>query len=211
METMSEKVHQQMAARTRQLLKDVLAELIEEKGFESITIRDLTAKAELNRGTFYLHFRDKYDLMEQVQNELLEGFGEVIRRINPFGIVESITNRQPYPVLIQILQYLQGNGRFFKVLLGPNGDPAFPKKMREMIKANFYNKVIKPQTSNNVLDSIVQEYLPAIGTSAIFGLIEHWLETDMPHSPEEMATVYLKIIHFISSQIGQVNNTGFLN
>jgi AcrR family transcriptional regulator len=202
---MTEKVHDQMAARTRQLLKDILVELIEDKGFDGITIKDLTVKAGLNRGTFYLHFRDKYDLMEQVQLELLHGFGEVIQQIKPLEIIESITKKQPYTVLIQILQYLKNHGRFFKVLLGPKGDPAFPKKMKELIRTNFYNKVIKPQTSNNELDSIVQEYLPSIGTSAIFGLIEHWLENDIPHSPEEMATVYLKIIHFIGGQTKQMN------
>ena len=43
---------------------------MEEKGFEAITVSDLTKKADINRGTFYLHYKDKYDLLEQSEEEI---------------------------------------------------------------------------------------------------------------------------------------------
>ncbi|EEL70861.1 hypothetical protein IGA_00005 [Bacillus cereus HuA3-9] len=51
-------------ARTKEAIRDALTELINEKGFDSITVKDITARANINRGTFYLHYRDKYDLFD---------------------------------------------------------------------------------------------------------------------------------------------------
>lgn len=51
--------------QTKRMIRDALTLLMEEKGFEGITVRDLAEKAAINRGTFYLHYKDKYDLLEQ--------------------------------------------------------------------------------------------------------------------------------------------------
>ena len=196
---MTETVHDQMVSRTKQLLEDALIELIEEKGFDGITIRDLAAKAGLNRGTFYLHYRDKYDLMEKVQEEILHGFLQKLRQLNPFEAMEYFAKNKPYPVMVQIFQYLKNHGRILKVLLGPKGDPAFPKKMKTLIRDNFSKKLLDNLVNISEDVSIAKEYLPAIGTSVNFGVIEQWLENGMPHPPEEMAMVYFKIINLIRS------------
>ena len=49
--------------RTKESIREALVELIEEKGFEAITVKDITTRAKINRGTFYAHYQDKYDLM----------------------------------------------------------------------------------------------------------------------------------------------------
>ncbi|PMU45773.1 TetR family transcriptional regulator, partial [Pseudomonas sp. GP01-A3] len=69
-------------AKTKQLIRDTFVELIEEKGFESISVRDITMKAGLNRGTFYLHYQDKYDLMDKNQNEILVGLKDAMKDMN---------------------------------------------------------------------------------------------------------------------------------
>lgn len=197
---LTENVHDQMVSRTRKLINDALIELIEEKGFDGITIRDLTAKAGINRGTFYLHYRDKYDLMEKVQEDILQGFLEIILKLNPYEALKYFSHNTPYPIMVQIFVYLKRNGRILKVLLGPKGDPAFPKKMKDLIRNNIFEKLVKNQGSNLQNGSIAHEYLPAIGTSVNFGVIEQWLENGMVHSPEEMAMIYFKIINLIRSK-----------
>jgi hypothetical protein len=56
--------------RTRKLLQQALIELTVEKGFAAITVRDITKRAMVNRSTFYRHYLDKFDLLEQYMNEL---------------------------------------------------------------------------------------------------------------------------------------------
>ena len=57
--------------KTRDTLKRTLAELVREKDLRDITVRDITEKADLNRGTFYLHYKDVYDLMEKMEDDLI--------------------------------------------------------------------------------------------------------------------------------------------
>jgi hypothetical protein len=71
--------------------------------------------------------------------------------------------------------------------------------MKDLIRNNIFEKLVKNPV--NILQnvSIAHEYLPAIGTALNFGIIEQWLENDMSHSPEEMAMIYFKIINLIRS------------
>ena len=56
---------------TRQLIRDTLLELMQEKGFQQVTVTELCKRAELNRGTFYLHYLDLNDVLDDIFAELL--------------------------------------------------------------------------------------------------------------------------------------------
>ena len=57
------KLEDRRVRRTKQLIKQSLIELMHEKPFKDITVKDITERADLNRGTFYLHYVDIYDLL----------------------------------------------------------------------------------------------------------------------------------------------------
>ncbi|MEH7318966.1 TetR/AcrR family transcriptional regulator, partial [Priestia megaterium] len=58
--------------RTRKMIKESFIDLIQEKGYESITIRDIADNALINRATFYLHYVDKQDLVDKLIDEVFE-------------------------------------------------------------------------------------------------------------------------------------------
>ena len=60
--------------RTKKLLKSGFASLMKEKEFKDIRVKDITDLVDLNRGTFYLHYNDTYDLLEKIENEVLDDF-----------------------------------------------------------------------------------------------------------------------------------------
>ena len=62
--------------QTKEKIKRTVIDLINEKGFESMTVSDVARKSEINRGTFYLHDVDKYDLMEKLVREVIDFFKE---------------------------------------------------------------------------------------------------------------------------------------
>ena len=64
--------------RTKQLIQESFVQILEEKSFESITVGDITKKAEINRGTFYLHYKDKFDLLDKIEQQLFEDLGNRI-------------------------------------------------------------------------------------------------------------------------------------
>ena len=80
--------------RTRQNIMNGFMRLIKEKDFSDIAIADITQEAEINRSTFYYHFMDKYDLIDEIQREVLtkEIFKEVALQevINEQTIILSL-------------------------------------------------------------------------------------------------------------------------
>ncbi|WP_088067226.1 TetR/AcrR family transcriptional regulator [Gottfriedia luciferensis] len=200
---MTQSLREIKVAKTKDLIKETLLDLIEEKGFEAISVRDITLKAGLNRGTFYLHYRDKYDLMEKSQNEILEGLQDKLKYLKPNEFDEFYSKDMIYPPILKVFHYLMENQRFIKILLSSKGDPAFPKKMKEYIKGALYDKLVDIIENQYMID-IPHEYTTAFISSAFFGVIEQWLGNDEPSSPDEMAIMHMKMLKFMKIFIGQI-------
>jgi hypothetical protein len=151
-----------------------------------------TLKAGINRGTFYLHYLDKYDLLEQMEIELLEGLEEYMHILNYQEMLECHKANTPYDPLVQVFQYLKQKGRILSGLLGAKGDPAFSQKLKSFLKNGIFAGLIDSFQD----ESISKQYFSAFATSAYLGIIEDWLYCDMKQSPEEMAIIYVKIKFF---------------
>src|SRR5215203_3763402 len=65
--------------RTRLALHDAFMALIEEKGFDAIIVQDIADRAMINRVTFYKHYRDKYDLLDQTMQAFLNEFADSLK------------------------------------------------------------------------------------------------------------------------------------
>ncbi|WP_249662604.1 TetR/AcrR family transcriptional regulator, partial [Lysinibacillus fusiformis] len=63
--------HEKMILVSKQAIKKVFIQQVEEVGFERVTVKNLALAVQINRGTFYLHYTDKYDVMEDLQQELI--------------------------------------------------------------------------------------------------------------------------------------------
>ena len=188
---MSDKAADRRVIRTKRMIRDALTELMEEKGFEGITVRDLTEKASINRGTFYLHYRDKYDLLEQSEEEIISGIGQLVNNIKPKEAVSFTRQDEPFPIILKLFEYFQENASFMKVILGPKGDAAFQGKMKELIKKTFFQKIAEDLKIEEMLVPV--DYLISYVSSAHLGVIQHWLQSGMEKSPREMTLILTKM------------------
>lgn len=75
---------------TQRVLKEALLSLLGEKPINKITVKEVCALAELNRATFYTHYRDCFALLESIENELVEEFRQSLERANPFHVSSLI-------------------------------------------------------------------------------------------------------------------------
>lgn len=174
--------------RTKKMIRTALSQLIEEKGFSDISITDITKRADINRGTFYLHYSDKYDLLEKIENEVIQ---ELLCNCKPKSDLE-IQNidfvSKPMPFMIKIFEYLKENAIFMKAILGPKGDLIFQSKLKELIQTClFENITVKIFRKDTML--VPEPYFIAYILSAHLGVIQQWLESDMDKSPEDMALI----------------------
>lgn len=180
--------------KTKKAIRDTLTELIEEKGFDGITVRDLTERADINRGTFYLHYHDKYDLLEQSEEEVLRALEEVRKNakdLNLKDIHRYFFDHKPLPFMIKLFEYIQENSQFMKVILGPKGDPSFQVQIKEVIEKGFIEKISSILKKEEVLAPV--DIFVAYISSAILGVIQQWLNNGMKQSPHEISSMLLNI------------------
>ena len=106
--------------RTQKLLRDALIELIEEQGFDVITVGEITERAMISRASFYRNYKDKYDLVEQI-------FEEAIQALTDF----VTTPGAEHPTLwVRFFEHVEEYEQLYKALLGRNGSPWFVLRMR---------------------------------------------------------------------------------
>ncbi|HML36176.1 MAG TPA: TetR-like C-terminal domain-containing protein [Bacillota bacterium] len=157
-------------AKTKGIIKDAFLELCKENKLEKISIKDITTNAHINRSTFYLYYKDIYDLLESIENEFLADFTNKIKDV--YTII--LKDGDIYPI-IPSLEFYQKYSKYLMVLLGSNGDPVFAHKLKAIIKNNL-SELLKSEELQTVpyLDYII-EYL----ASAQIGVLTYWLQSEM--------------------------------
>lgn len=178
--------------RTKKMIRSALAELIDEKGFNNISVTDLTKRADINRGTFYLHYVDKYDLLEKIENEIIQEIEEETKHIDSVDMMNIDASNEPLPFMVKLFEYFRENSVIIKSILGPKGDPTFERKIKKFIGANLFEK--QKFEKFNIDEAIIsEEYFIQYILSADLGVIQHWLEKNMKESPEEMALILARM------------------
>lgn len=170
--------------RTRKVLLDSLTKLLEEKDLKDITVKEISEYSDLNRGTFYLHYKDVFDMMEQIQAELFDEFNEILSKFSPNG-----KNDSPYEILYHSFLFLEKNKPIAKVLMGPHGDYQFIMSLRNLVKKHINEVWLK-----NNFNMEQFEFFYSYCISGILGLIQYWIENDTNKTPEQMAALVTQII-----------------
>lgn len=193
--------------RTRKMIMGAFIQLMEEKGFEAITVSDLTEKADINRGTFYQHYKDKYDLLEQSEEEIFEGLKKLVDTFwhnANYDYENEMKVDELLPLSIQLFEFIGENSNFMRILLGPKGNPSFQNKLKDLIKDNLLHKFSQFLKEDHVI--VPPDYLLAYISSAHLGLIQHWLECGMDRSPEDVARILSQTAIFGPVKVSGLQN-----
>lgn len=167
--------------RTRALLRDALFELINEKGYASITIQDITDRANLNRVTFYFHYKDKDDLLFKVIQELYDAL------VTNQSKAQSVHEWAQQDALFAF-QHVHEYAHLYKVLLSEKGSLSVVGRLIDYFAAQAVEKAkqVLPEDAALPLPLEVVEHFYA---SAFVGLVRWWVLHDMPYSAEKMAEI----------------------
>ncbi|UOQ49000.1 TetR/AcrR family transcriptional regulator [Gracilibacillus caseinilyticus] len=176
--------------RTKESIREAFVKFIEEKGFEAITVKDISTKAKINRGTFYAHYQDKYDLMTKCQDALIQEMYRIVQQNMPHSIDHPDGTEVPFKNAIQVFEYINENSNFVRAILGPKGDLSFQFRLKQFISDSLYNDrtFIKEKDLQ-----VPASYLISYISSAHVGLIEQWLSSGKKESPQEMGRILATI------------------
>jgi len=184
-----EKRPDRRAVRTRRALREALIALILEKGYDAITVQDITDRADLNRGTFYLHYHDKQDLLLSSSADVFDELAAQLTPVTP----EHLTIDVPERNLILIYQHVAANADFYRVMLGNHGVPAFIRRLRHIMAQWSLARLEALRALGVPLTSLPSEFTANYMSGAVIGVTEWWLENDMPLTPEELARCTLQL------------------
>ena len=182
--------------RTKQMLKDAFFGLMETDGFGKITVENLTKKAFISRNTFYLHYTDKYDLLDHLENEVLDEIREIMREL-PGEIINSQSGlaMEAKPIIMKFFQYIRDNQRFFNLIVAKNGDSAFLGKLGDMIRGMLHSSF--PQA----MLRIPERYMVAIIVGVQTGIIREWISGGMNETPDELAAMLTMVIRNVPKNV----------
>ena len=169
--------------RTKKLLLQALTKLMSEKKINQITVTELTDLADVNRSTFYLYYKDTFDMLEQIENELFDDFNKAFEKFSK----DIVTYDNMSSFFTFVFEFAQENAEICKILLGPDGDYAFIEKFKKAIKES------QPHLGVEISPINLNYFRPFV-ISGYIGIIQQWLEDDMKVSPKDMATFVTGII-----------------
>ncbi|MNO12492.1 HTH-type transcriptional regulator MtrR [compost metagenome] len=179
--------------RTKQSIRKALIELIQEKGYEAITIQDIADRAMINRNTFYLHYENKPDLLNTYMDELL---GELKNTVVLCPIsMNSYSISVLETVMQTILEHISHNTSFYyAMLIEENRIYPFREKMENIIKDKL-NEGWNPSAGNPPL-AISKELLLEYLVSSFMGTIIWWVKNDLPLPAGEVASQFSRLVAY---------------
>lgn len=157
---------------TKRFIRLALFECLKEKDINKITISSLCEKADINRSTFYKYYGSQYDVIKEMEQE-------VIKLIN-----EQLNGQPKETSFIQLLQFLKSNKETIKIFFECNVDNEFPKQ------------VLALDSINNQLEQVSQND-PHIKNYILFGslaTIQQWIDAGCIESCEEIANIINSIV-----------------
>jgi len=183
------------SVRTKRMLSEAFAQLLEERGFDGFSVGDLAECADINRATFYSHYRDMGDMLQTFEEEILTSLMSLKPKIQAVSLSELFEFTQtgtPPSVTIEVFDLLREHGSLLRVLLSPKGDAVFQAHMRDRLCADLVRSVLARKYTES--PTALTEYYISYYASAMVGLIQLWLDLGMPESSQEMARIMLSIM-----------------
>ena len=169
---------------TKMVLKESFIALLEKKDISKISIKEICEDADINRATFYAHYNDQYDFMNQIQNELLKN---IEKHLSTY--IQNDLPVIPIDMVEQIFEYIKENAQICKLLLSERGDLNFQKRVFMLV----YEKIINDITKSGTISKEDAEYIYAFTLTGCIGVIQKWLNNDMKKPPRFMAEAIIKL------------------
>ena len=163
--------------RTRQLLEQALIELTVERGYEKVTVQDIVDRANVGRTTFYAHYQDKEELL----NQSLAGFMD--------SLLQELEQKSDQSNLLPVLTVFRHVAEIAPFYLAFNAIPILHEKSHQQLVILIKQRLKMLETAEqpvNLPHDIVANYF----AGALLALLSWWLKAKPPYSAEEMAGMF---------------------
>lgn len=180
------------STQTKAKLKDSFIKLVREKGLDNVTVSDLARDSKINRGTFYLHYLDKYDLMEKLEEQAINDLKQILLFDKNTENLNDPIELIPYDAILKALIYVKNDFDFIKTLASDGGDPNFILMIKEILSQMIDSKIQQSEKLTFSQKMLPEDYAREILLSSMVAILVLWIKKDAAESPEEIAVMITK-------------------
>lgn len=178
--------------KTNSAIKKAFIQLLKEKDLDKITVQDISNQADINRGTFYLHYEDKYTLLSDMEDEYISEIWSLTQFNNlsgssPKNIADEFINN----ILTKILQHIADNMDFYHTILQLDRKSKLEDKIYFLIKENMQKYI----SINNEIDGIPEMYFHSYVAGATISTIKYWVQDENRITVDELTQHIFKIVY----------------
>lgn len=173
--------------RTRNLLHEALMDLLDETDYDRISVRDIVERADVARPTFYLHFKDKHELLWSCMEHEFDRLRERMGRLSGDSLLVD-----GKPLTYILFDHVQGNAAFYRTMISERGAAEFLVRFLKYMAGAFYQKheaLRKRATRRDLPHAMMTHHL----AGSLLGLILWWLEHDCRVPAEHMAHAFTRL------------------
>lgn len=167
--------------RTQKAIVDAFYELLDEKAFSAITVIDICDRALINRGTFYTHFEDKYQLLDKCISDIMYGLHEQVKRAHGENDLITYYNE----VMDLGICFLDNNRKRIRTIILKADSALVFDKVHEILTHNIINRLshARPRDGKGSLPS---DILAEFFAGGIISLIKWWLLDEPNYTLEDI-------------------------
>lgn len=186
-------VEDRRVRKTKNAIKQAFIKLLAEKELERITIQDITTLADINRGTFYLHYEDKYILLSDLEDEFIDDLAE---EIGTFKLVLQGSNLEDFAkifskkILKNIILHIQKDIDFYLLIFKLDRKSHLEDKISELIYVNMAKNI----NNKTKISGIPLDYFHSYVSGATISFIKHWVQDKNRMDPDVVVDYLFKII-----------------
>ena len=169
---------------TKKIIKESLIDLLKSKKIHEVTVTDICKKSNINRGTFYTHYKDAYDLLKSIEDELF----------NQISIYIEETPVEDYKdvLLLKALELIYDNKDLCKILFSRQMETNIMDRIIYVASKSKIDKLV----SSSKVDDVFLDYFIKYTVGGVVSVIQTWLENDLNEPPKEIVRIINHIIAF---------------
>lgn len=175
--------------RTRRQLRIALMALILERGYNAVTIEDITERADLGRTTFYLHYRDKEELLIESLEAIVEELKAQVEQLPDLQLEQGRIRSNPIAVAFR---HVEENRDLYRIILKGEGSSKVASRIRDIIEevaVDFFERHMSGVLSDSPV--MPRRLVAGYFASALMGFVTLWLEKELPYSGDEAADLFI--------------------
>jgi AcrR family transcriptional regulator len=182
--------HERRRLQTRQLLIETTLQLVLEKGYDAITIQEITDRADLGRGTFYIHFKDKEEVVWTAFQAMFQDLEQ-----HAHQKLDRSLPQVEYFGLLTIFRHAAENADLYRVMLGGKGSSLLTARAEDYLVQVFLFDIRNVTKPPDINFNLPEEFEAQLLVGVISRLLHWWLEKPNEYSAEQMAGMTYKALY----------------